>query len=61
MLPRLESGMIPKMAACLKAIDEGVERAHIVDGRLPALHACWKHSPTAGIGTQVVPDEEVNA
>ena len=27
MLPRLESGMIPKMAACLKAIDEGVERA----------------------------------
>ncbi|WP_442853103.1 acetylglutamate kinase [Arthrobacter sp. MA-N2] len=59
MLPRLESGMIPKMAACLKAIDEGVERAHIVDGRLP--HSMLLETfTTAGIGTQVVPDEEVN-
>jgi acetylglutamate kinase len=60
MLPRLESGMIPKMAACLKAIDEGVERAHIVDGRLP--HSMLLETfTTAGIGTQVVPDEETNA
>lgn len=60
MLPSLESGMIPKMAACLKAIDEGVERAHIVDGRLP--HSMLLETfTTAGIGTQVVPDEEVNA
>ncbi|MGO4586699.1 acetylglutamate kinase [Arthrobacter sp. 2RAF6] len=60
MLPRLESGMIPKMAACLKAIDEGVERAHIVDGRLP--HSMLLETfTTAGIGTQVVPDEEVDA
>ncbi|MFH5880662.1 acetylglutamate kinase [Arthrobacter sp. NA-172] len=60
MLPRLESGMIPKMAACLKAIDEGVERAHIVDGRLP--HSMLLETfTTAGIGTQVVPDEEVNS
>ena len=60
MLPRLESGMIPKMAACLKAIDEGVERAHIVDGRLP--HSMLLETfTTAGIGTQVVPDEEVKA
>jgi acetylglutamate kinase len=59
MLPRLESGMIPKMAACLKAIDEGVERAHIVDGRLP--HSMLLETfTTAGIGTQVVPDEEIN-
>ncbi|MDQ0028909.1 acetylglutamate kinase [Arthrobacter bambusae] len=59
MLPRLESGMIPKMTACLKAIDEGVERAHIVDGRLP--HSMLLETfTTAGIGTQVVPDEEVN-
>jgi acetylglutamate kinase len=58
-LPRLESGMIPKMAACLKAIDEGVERAHIVDGRLP--HSMLLETfTTAGIGTQVVPDEEIN-
>lgn len=60
MLPKLESGMIPKMAACLKAIDEGVERAHIVDGRLP--HSMLLETfTTAGIGTQVVPDEDVNA
>ncbi|MEV7605612.1 acetylglutamate kinase [Paenarthrobacter sp. NPDC089322] len=60
MLPSLESGMIPKMAACLKAIDEGVERAHIVDGRLP--HSMLLETfTTAGIGTQVVPDEDVNA
>lgn len=60
MLPRLESGMIPKMQACLKAIDEGVERAHIVDGRLP--HSMLLETfTTAGIGTQVVPDEEVKA
>ena len=60
MLPKLESGMIPKMAACLKAIDEGVERAHIVDGRL-AHSMLLETFTTAGIGTQVVPDEEVNA
>ncbi|MCF3141353.1 MULTISPECIES: acetylglutamate kinase [unclassified Paenarthrobacter] len=60
MLPRLESGMIPKMAACLKAIDEGVQRAHIVDGRL-AHSMLLETFTTAGIGTQVVPDEEVNA
>ncbi|WP_120522010.1 acetylglutamate kinase [Arthrobacter celericrescens] len=57
MLPGLESGMIPKMAACLKAIDDGVERAHIVDGRL-AHSMLLETFTTAGIGTQVVPDEE---
>ena len=59
MLPRLQSGMIPKMAACLKAVDEGVERAHIVDGRL-AHSMLLETFTTAGIGTQVVPDEEIN-
>lgn len=60
LLPTLESGMIPKMAACLKAVDGGVERAHIVDGRLP--HSMLLEIfTTAGIGTQVVPDEDVIA
>ena len=50
LLPSLESGMIPKMEACLKAIDGGVERAHIVDGRLP--HSMLLETfTTAGIGT----------
>lgn len=58
LLPSLESGMIPKMEACLKAVDGGVERAHIVDGRLP--HSMLLETfTTAGIGTQVVPDEEL--
>lgn len=57
MLPTLESGMIPKMAACLKAVTEGVDRAAIVDGRSP--HTMLLEIFTnAGVGTQVVPDEE---
>ncbi|KNC18651.1 acetylglutamate kinase [Arthrobacter sp. RIT-PI-e] len=55
MLPGLESGMIPKMAACLQAVEGGVERAHIVDGRL-AHSMLLETFTTAGIGTQVVPD-----
>ena len=37
LLPSLESGMIPKMAACLDAVDGGVAKAAIIDGRDPAL------------------------
>ncbi|GAA1121287.1 acetylglutamate kinase [Arthrobacter flavus] len=57
MLPQLESGMIPKMTACLAAVDGGVERAHIVDGRL-AHSMLLETFTTAGIGTQVVPNED---
>ena len=57
MMPRLESGMIPKMEACLKAVEDGVERAHIVDGRQP--HSMLLEVFTsAGVGTQVVPEEQ---
>ncbi|MEE2569519.1 acetylglutamate kinase [Pseudarthrobacter sp. J64] len=59
LLPTLESGMIPKMEACLKAVQGGVERAHIVDGRL-AHSMLLETFTTAGIGTQVIPDEDVN-
>lgn len=59
LLPSLESGMIPKMEACLRAVEGGVERAHIVDGRL-AHSMLLETFTTAGIGTQVVPDEEMN-
>jgi acetylglutamate kinase len=59
MLPELESGMIPKMAACLAAIDGGVARAAVVDGRSP--HSMLLEiMTTAGNGTQVFPDEEDN-
>ena len=56
MLPDLESGMRPKMEACVRAIDGGVPQAHIIDGRKP--HSILNEIFTsAGIGTMVMPDE----
>lgn len=31
----ISSGMIPKVDCCLEAMDGGVERTHIIDGRVP--------------------------
>ncbi|CAN5232374.1 acetylglutamate kinase [soil metagenome] len=54
LLPSLESGMIPKMAACLEAVEGGVAKAAIIDGRRP--HSILLEVFTdAGIGTEVVP------
>jgi acetylglutamate kinase len=54
MLPSLESGMIPKMTACLEAVTGGVPKAAIIDGRVP--HSVLLEIFTgAGIGTEVVP------
>jgi acetylglutamate kinase len=33
LLPSLDSGMIPKMQACLDAVDRGVPKAAVIDGR----------------------------
>ncbi len=53
MLPSLESGMIPKMQACLDAVEGGVETAAIIDGRVP--HSVLVEVFTSkGIGTEVV-------
>ncbi|MEI2644122.1 MAG: acetylglutamate kinase [Candidatus Nanopelagicales bacterium] len=53
MLPGLDSGMLPKMEACLQAVDNGVRRAHVVDGRI--AHAVLVEVFTdSGIGTMVV-------
>lgn len=35
LLPRLQAGMIPKMTACLDALEQGVASAAIIDGRVP--------------------------
>ena len=52
LLPGLESGMIPKMRACLDAVRGGVEKAAIIDGREP--HSVLLEIFTArGIGTEV--------
>ena len=54
MLPTLEEGMVPKMEACLRAVDAGVPRAHIIDGRIP--HSVLLEVFTdSGVGTMVVP------
>jgi len=53
LVPSLESGMIPKMQACLDAVDGGVDRAAIIDGRQP--HSVLVELFTQrGIGTEVV-------
>ncbi len=35
LLPNLDSGMIPKMEACLRAVDLGVPAAYVINGRVP--------------------------
>lgn len=51
----IESGMIPKVEACLDTIERGVRKVHIIDGRL-------RHSllleiyTTQGVGTEIVKD-----
>ncbi|NEG70239.1 acetylglutamate kinase [Bifidobacterium sp. BRDM6] len=58
MLPYLETGMRPKMEACVRAIDGGVRQAHIIDGRKP--HSILNEIfTTGGIGTMIVPGEGV--
>ena len=55
LLPSLESGMIPKMQACLHALAGGVPRAHIIDGRTP--HSILLEIFTSsGVGTLVLPE-----
>lgn len=52
MLPELQSGMVPKMEACLYAVDSGLDRATVLDGRVP--HSLLLEIFTdAGVGTQV--------
>ncbi len=54
LLPRLESGMIPKMTACLDAVEGGVAKAAIIDGRVAHSILLEVFTPQ-GIGTEVVP------
>ncbi len=55
LLPALTAGMIPKMEACLTAVQGGVPQAHVLDGRLK--HAVLLEIFTdSGIGTMVCAD-----
>jgi acetylglutamate kinase len=49
----IKGGMYPKVKCCLKALREGVEKTHIIDGRL--MHSILLEIFTdRGIGTEVV-------
>ena len=49
-----QGGMLPKVEACARAVRAGVQRAHILDGRVP--HALLLELFTdAGVGTMVLP------
>jgi acetylglutamate kinase len=53
LLPAIESGMLPKLEACLRAVRNGVPRSSVVDGRV--LHALLLELLTdEGVGTMVV-------
>lgn len=52
MLPRLDAGMIPKMEACIRAVEGGVTSATVIDGRIP--HCLLLEIFTdEGVGTMV--------
>ena len=54
LLPELSAGMRPKAESILAALNDGVGKAHILDGRVP--HALLLEIFTdEGIGTQVLP------
>jgi len=49
----IHGGMVPKVDACLEAVDGGVAKAHIIDGRLE--HSMLLELFTSeGVGTQIV-------
>jgi len=49
----ITKGMIPKTDCCAMALDDGVKKAHIIDGRLP--HAILIELFTdEGIGTEII-------
>ena len=49
----ISGGMIPKIEACLKSIESGTNKVHIIDGRQP--HSIILELLTSsGIGTQVI-------
>ena len=49
----IHGGMVPKVDACLEAIEGGVQKAHIIDGRIE--HSLLLELFTSeGVGTQII-------
>ncbi len=52
----IQSGMIPKVRACMNALRSGVSKTHIIDGRIP--HSLLLEIFTdKGIGTEIIKGE----
>jgi len=49
----LTGGMIPKVTCCMEAVEAGVEKAHILDGRVENC-IILEFFTTSGIGTEIV-------
>ena len=49
----LTGGMIPKVTCCMEAVDAGVEKAHILDGRVENC-IILELFTRSGIGTEIV-------
>lgn len=60
LLPGLDSGMVPKMEACLRAVRGGVPAAHVIDGRV-AHSVLLELLTEGGIGTMITKPEESGA
>jgi acetylglutamate kinase len=55
LLTQVNTGMAPKLEACVRAVTNGVPQAHIIDGRQP--HSLLLEVFTSeGIGTMILPD-----
>lgn len=51
----IKGGMLPKVQACFKALEGGVSKVHIIDGRMS--HAILLEIFTKeGIGTEIIPE-----
>lgn len=48
----IAGGMIPKVASCISAVDSGVARAHILDGRIPHV-LLLELFTDSGVGTMI--------
>ena len=48
----IHGGMVPKISGCLKALDMGVRKAHIIDGRIPHALLLEIFTPE-GVGTEI--------
>jgi acetylglutamate kinase len=49
----IAGGMLPKIKCCLEALDGGVAKAHILDGRVPHV-VLLEIFTDSGVGTEIV-------